>query len=560
MSKGEALEKLTELLEKSISDKNTIVERDKKVVDLDGVQRQIDVFITSRLNRRTYITIIECKDYNRKVSIDKIESFASMCSRLKKVDKKIFVSSKGFQSGAIRKAETNNIELCIVSEYENSKENKEVTEKEVHLIEKKCTILKIRCDTRELEKKGIVNKKFELYDYEGNEVKKSIIENKLLKSSEMSKFLITKQGYLLNQKKILCLNLKFKNTFIKHEDTLHEINDLLLEVEIQAVHTQKNLNKVLRYFSYTDGNDIANLSGFDFTYKGGKYNFFIISNDEGADMFLADEGFTEKEKLVELGRLDLEIKQVEIQQTKALRVLPYTIKMADGAIKSVEESTSKKDGNPDSLFKKKINTLIGVDPQKKEAFFTMPIKLNRKIIAAKTAHPISLYLVHTLELFEKSKFHEGRMIYNASPKNIVWQDIEFHKYFQYKISSFTMLKMTIELFVNYSIEDEIEIKRGKETVGKAKIVEDFTLEDKIDIIKKKRLKKDELIGELNLILKVLTLCRSLQNINFLNKELLNQPFLEVFEEAISFDIEESLKATKVFFERLNPSLQLYDEA
>lgn len=123
-----------------------------------------------------------------------------------------------------------------------------------------------------------------------------------------------------------------------------------------------------------------------------------------------------------------------------------------------------------------------------------------------------------------------------------------------------MLKMTIELFVNYSIEDEIEIKRGKETVGKAKIVEDFTLEDKIDIIKKKRLKKDELIGELNLILKVLTLCRSLQNINFLNKELLNQPFLEVFEEAISFDIEESLKATKVFFERLNPSLQLYDEA
>ncbi len=42
----------------------------------------------------------ECKDYNKPVSVEKIDAFNSKCSRINDIHKKVFVSVKGYQASA----------------------------------------------------------------------------------------------------------------------------------------------------------------------------------------------------------------------------------------------------------------------------------------------------------------------------------------------------------------------------------------------------------------------------------------------------------------------------
>lgn len=80
---------------------------------IDG--RQFDVILKFKANFYNYLTVIECKDYTRKVSVDKIESFITK-SRDVGANKAIFVSSSGFQEGAIKVAGKHNIELFTLEE------------------------------------------------------------------------------------------------------------------------------------------------------------------------------------------------------------------------------------------------------------------------------------------------------------------------------------------------------------------------------------------------------------------------------------------------------------
>jgi Restriction endonuclease len=72
--------------------------------------RQFDVTIRFKVGFYEYLTLIECRDYNKAVQVEKVEAFVTK-ARHHKANKAIMVSAYGFQSGAKKVARRENIEL-----------------------------------------------------------------------------------------------------------------------------------------------------------------------------------------------------------------------------------------------------------------------------------------------------------------------------------------------------------------------------------------------------------------------------------------------------------------
>jgi len=99
--------------------KNIQVEVDKKITDNCGIERQFDIYWEYELGGITYKTVIECKDYDSNISVEKIDALIGKVRDIPDL-KAVFATKKGYQSGAKTKAEQNKIDLLIVREQNDS--------------------------------------------------------------------------------------------------------------------------------------------------------------------------------------------------------------------------------------------------------------------------------------------------------------------------------------------------------------------------------------------------------------------------------------------------------
>lgn len=81
MSDGKNYEIFVQRLQQALLDsellttqKNIKIERHKKIIDNCGINREFDLYWEYELTGVTYKTIIECKDYIRPVSVEKIDA------------------------------------------------------------------------------------------------------------------------------------------------------------------------------------------------------------------------------------------------------------------------------------------------------------------------------------------------------------------------------------------------------------------------------------------------------------------------------------------------------
>ena len=94
------------------------MEKKKKLIDKNGSERDVDIYWEYELLGQIFKTAVECKDYERRISIDKIEAFATKIKNLG-LNKGIFATKKGYQCGAIETAKGENISLILVRDIEN---------------------------------------------------------------------------------------------------------------------------------------------------------------------------------------------------------------------------------------------------------------------------------------------------------------------------------------------------------------------------------------------------------------------------------------------------------
>lgn len=122
MSDGKAYEVFVQSLQQAMldserfSDQKTIkIERNKKIEDNFGIVREFDLYWEYELAGVLYKTVIECKDYASRVSIEKIDALIGKIRDIPDL-KPVFATRTGYQSGAEQKAKNNRIDLLIVRE------------------------------------------------------------------------------------------------------------------------------------------------------------------------------------------------------------------------------------------------------------------------------------------------------------------------------------------------------------------------------------------------------------------------------------------------------------
>jgi len=95
------------------SQKNINVEINKFLKDRNGIDRQFDIYWEYSLGGIVYQTVIECKDYESKISIEKIDSLIGKLNDFPNL-RGLFATKSGYQSGADIKAKQHNIELLVI--------------------------------------------------------------------------------------------------------------------------------------------------------------------------------------------------------------------------------------------------------------------------------------------------------------------------------------------------------------------------------------------------------------------------------------------------------------
>lgn len=112
MKKGKLLESIVANIHEALkSDSSVRVEMNKKLLDVSGNEREIDVLLCSAINLIPFQVAIECKDYKSPISVEKIDAFKAKCESIPNVNKLIFVAKAGFQKAAIKKANAYGIDL-----------------------------------------------------------------------------------------------------------------------------------------------------------------------------------------------------------------------------------------------------------------------------------------------------------------------------------------------------------------------------------------------------------------------------------------------------------------
>ncbi len=87
-----------------------------KIKGLSGYEHQIDVVYRFTIWRTEILVIVECKQYQNKVGVDDLLEFRARIEDIK-AHKGIFVTSSGFQSGAVKFAKANRIALLVIREF-----------------------------------------------------------------------------------------------------------------------------------------------------------------------------------------------------------------------------------------------------------------------------------------------------------------------------------------------------------------------------------------------------------------------------------------------------------
>lgn len=559
--KGNFLEAIVAILEKSLSSKDTIITKNKKIIDLDGVEREIDIYIEAIFNKRKFNTVIECKNYadSNSISMEKIEAFNTKCLRLPTVHKKIFLSTSEYQSGAFIKAKTCNIELYQITKEQLNPSDNVLNISKLYVPEKQCKILGLKLNSSELIKKKVKpDSKLNLCFKSGELVTSQYLNNIFKNTPQIWGYLSTKSGFLFNHKKIIYPQFSLSGIYTKVNDEFFAIDSVRLKLQIEFKYIEVELKELKNYFSIDDSTSLASFVDAEFIHDNEKYSICFVKTEEDEKplTYVNVPNNDEPIKLDYLGQLDGNVEKHTINLYENISIKNYEFNTAPSVTQDIPIAKTKKQEK--NFYKNgKSRTLVGLHDNK--MFFMIPISHNEKLITGKFPEPISLFFNHSIELFNKCVEFKASVVTEDTKNHIVLvNDNDYHLYIQYFTSSVFMLHSAIELFLNSCFKDNLEIEYQNDSITKEQFQGSLSLKDKINtlpfFIEKFKLEKNKTC--INIITELSEINEELQNLK--TSDTLNQPFLNTFERLLKFDMIKCFDNVKVFFKKVNPNFLIDD--
>ncbi len=236
---GKDFEELTHNIFQLLSNNEsyTSVARDIELSSPDG-PRQFDVVLRSKVAGLNILTVIECKDHSRRVSVGVVDAFISKMLDVQ-ANKGVIVASNGFTEGAKKKARRLGVSLCNV--YNIDKGFKDIGF-EVPIVIKEVSEISISCNMLLDLKKGDSFKR-NILPYVGGRPLDEVVNE-----------------YFNNEQNLPELNLEESNEWLPDLTDGCYIYDDVNEKNIDLQKLTVNYSfKVLYYFGYMS--DLPNTLG-----------------------------------------------------------------------------------------------------------------------------------------------------------------------------------------------------------------------------------------------------------------------------------------------------------
>ena len=113
--KGKKFDQLVSDIEMAFSGTGAKIKKNDRIEDVEtGIKREVDISIRAKVGSMDFLTIVECRDRNKKADVTWIEQLEEKRKSVG-ADKVVAVSREGFTEGALNKARSRNIETRILN-------------------------------------------------------------------------------------------------------------------------------------------------------------------------------------------------------------------------------------------------------------------------------------------------------------------------------------------------------------------------------------------------------------------------------------------------------------
>lgn len=319
--KGRILELIVSELERNLSDNpNTTIKLRHHIVDRDGFDRELDVYVETIVNKKELRYAIECKNYGEKsmVKMSHIDEFYSKIAN--QGMKGIFLTTNGFQKNAMKKAQKLNIELYKI---ENS--NDDFIQK-YYLFNKRFNVVDVEIGSPYLEEfkdfkieevyMGEPKQKWTFKDY-GTKYLKTEIEKMIsqnigkLFSDFMEK---NDEGFTwtLGEKKEYILFGPLHLVFFKKDDEFYPISQFKSKVRLWIEFIYRENPKGQIYKSLDSGQIFASFLSERIKMNDNKMGLINIIRVEGEEEYkftfmTGDEKIDKRVNMIELGTIPSDV-------------------------------------------------------------------------------------------------------------------------------------------------------------------------------------------------------------------------------------------------------------
>ena len=535
--KGDFLEDVVQLIEKSFAGKDCAVEKKKKFINRDDLTREIDVFLSTIVNKKTIGIAIECKNYKPNISLEKIDSFINKCRDIPQIHRMVYVTTSDYQCGAKVAAEKAGVSLYRLQRISDEKVEATLNiKKDFSFIEQDIQIKQIFLIIE--NKIYLKTDQAPLFTRDGVVLKDADIKKHLFQLKELKEYFQTKLGVAFGLNKTVFSTIKAKGVFTHFKGEITEVNDLLLIVTLNIFHKELKIDAV---FQYVDGENIlANYGHKEFVINDTKTKLGIVN--DGENKFYLDRpgnGIMELKKLGDLSVKGDVIVDIPIpdQFIRDIPIPPLSYGLSSDFTILGGDSPKKIEQNE----RLNTNVYLLINDETKKLQYMIPIIQETDFAFGRMPDPLSLFISNCIRLYNETTKYKHLIVESTDPLKI-WADADYHLFIQTKINCVLMLKTTIDFFVNQCIPDEIELE-GKQ---KPAILTEITLKDKIEKILTvaTNYKLEENIELTNTIFSIDDMARIILNMPASSNAM--PSYLEIFEKITNVALKDWIDQTILF--------------
>ena len=291
--KGKGLEQLVAAIQEVIKDcPNTYVQTNVLIPNTAGVNREIDILVTTKVQGICNCTAIECKDYStssnhKPVDIQVVDAFIGKCSLIPLINQKVIVSATGFSKNAMKEAEEAGVNLYT---FEDITIDRILIKGDAYLAQTRFKANRIECaivNNGKIQTKVVSSFDYELRCGTKRDTLQKLFQRQINRMSDEDYRQLVDR-YEKNKKK------PFKTTYFY---TPNELQHICLDDKISYMLVNIAFNVIIDFVQTKGNKDVQKriqqgdkkIEVIEYNFTDRDFKMLIIKNEDNASFYIKND-------------------------------------------------------------------------------------------------------------------------------------------------------------------------------------------------------------------------------------------------------------------------------